>query len=130
MKIINEKTMRIAETGFIDSLREHLNWEAVKTSVKQQFDIDVHENVKYINGSLAVCRGEVAVRFDFDLEIKFSVFINREGDLVQITAPEGQELLEKNNPHLSVIPYLDEESRAAAAAAASDIAKMISKING
>ena len=91
MNMIRQKIMRIAEAGFIDLIRDHLSWDTVKTAVKQHFDIDVHENVKYISGSLAVYQGEVAVRFDFDLEIKFSLFINRDGKLIKITTPEGQQ---------------------------------------
>ncbi len=93
VNIIHQKIMRIAETGCIDVIRDHLNWDAIKTAVKQHFDMDVHENVKYINGALTVCRGEAAVRLDFDLEIKFSIFINGDGKLIQITAPEGQSLI-------------------------------------
>ena len=122
--------MFIAETGFIDLIREHLNWDAVKTAVKQHLDIDVHENVKYINGSLAVCQGEVTARFDFDLEIQFSLFINRDGKIIKITTPESQPLIAEEGLSPSVEPYVDAAARAAASAAASDIVELIRKING
>ena len=122
--------MLIAETGFIDLIREHLNWDAIKIAVKQRFDIDIHENVKYISGLLAVCQGEAAVRFDFDLEIKFSLFINRDGKLIKITTPEGKQLVPEDASSPSADPYLDAADRAAASAAASDIAALIRKLNG
>ena len=128
--IIHQKIIRIAETGFIDGIRDHLNWDAIKTAVKQHFDVDVHENVKYISGSLAVCQGEAAVRFDFDLEIKFSLFINRDGKLIKITTPEDKRLMSEDASSPSADPYLDAADRAAASATASDIAEMIRKING
>ena len=130
VNIVHQKNMRIAEAGFIDGIRDHLNWDAVKTAVKQHFDIEVHENVKYIRGSLAVCQDEVSARFDFDLEIKFSLFINRDGKLIKITTPEGQRPISEEELSPSAEPYLDAASRAAASAAASDLAEMIRKING
>jgi hypothetical protein len=130
VNIVHQKIMFMAETGFIDLIREHLNWDVVKTAVKQRFDIDVHENVKYINGSLAVCQGEVTARFDFDLEIKFSLFINRDGEVIKITTPGGRQPIPEEGLSPSVEPYVDAAARAAASAAASDIAEMIRKLNG
>ena len=130
VNMIRQKIMRIAEAGFIDLTRDHLSWDTVKTAVKQHYDIDVHENVKYISGSLAVYQGEVAVRFDFDLEIKFSLFINRDGKLIKIITPEGQQPIPEDADLPSEGPYLNAASKAAASAAASDIAEMIRKING
>jgi len=130
VNIIHQKIMRIAETGYIDVIRDHINWEAVKTAVKQHFDVDVHENVKYIHGALTACRGEVAVRLDFDLEIKFSVFIRQNGELIQVTALDGRGLIPQDclspDPNL----FLDAESVTAASAVAFDIAEMIREING
>jgi len=130
VNIIHQKIMGIAETGYIDVIRDHINWEAVKTAVKQHFDMDVHENVKYIHGVLTLCQGEAAVRLDFDLEIKFSLFINSEGKLLQITAPEGQPLNIEGGASPDPEPCLDAEAVAAASAEASDIAEMIREING
>lgn len=130
VNIIHQKIIRIAESEFIDVIRDHLNWDAIKSAVKQHFDIEVHENVTYISGALAVCQGEVAVRFDFDLEIKFSLFFNRDGQLIKITTPEGQRLIPDDESFPSADPYLDAADRVAASAAASDIAEMIRKING
>ena len=130
VQIIFPKTMHMAETGFIDAIRDHLNWNAVKTAVKQHFDVDVHENVKYIKGALVVCQGEVSVRFDFDLEIKFSLFINCDGRLMRITAPERQSLNMEDKPEISAEPYLDEKSRTEATEIAAEIALMLQEING
>jgi hypothetical protein len=130
VNIIHQKIMRIAETGYVDVIRDHINWEVVKTAVKQNFDMDVHENVKYIHGALTVCQGEAAVRLDFDLEIKFSIFINQNGELIQITAPEGQALIPEGGISPDPEPCLDAEAVAVASAEAFDIAEMIREING
>jgi len=129
LNIIAPKIMRIAETGYIDVIRDHINWEAVKTAVKHHFDIDVHENVRYIHGALTVCQGEAAVRLDFDLEIKFSLFINGDGKLLQITALEGRGLIPEDSLSPDSEPCLNAEAVAAASAEAVELAEMINEIN-
>jgi hypothetical protein len=130
VNIIDSKIMRIAETRYVDVIRDHINWETVKTAVKQHFDVDVHENVKYIHGALTVCKGEAAVRLDFDLEIKFSLFINGDGKLLHITALEGRGLIPEDGLSTDPEPFLDAEAVAAASAEAVEIAEMIKQING
>jgi hypothetical protein len=130
LNIIDPKIMRIAETRYVDVIRDNINWDTVKTAVKQHFDVDVHENVKYIHGALTVYQGEAAVRLDFDLEIKFSLFINGDGKLLQITALEGRGLISEDGLSPGPETCLDAEALATASAEAVEIAGIIKKING
>ena len=129
MMMIQRKTMIDAEIGFLDALRERLNWSGIKTAVKERYGVDVYENVKYIDGALTAFEGKTAVRFDFDLEIRFSLFIGRDGNLLAITAPEGQALI-PDTPAADPAFALDPQARAEISEAAVELAEIMKQING
>lgn len=125
--IVDPAILRLAETRFVDAVRDHLDWPAVQAAVRRHLNAEVRENLNFIQGALTVCDGEPAIRFDYHLEIRFSVFIGLNGALLHVAEAEGQG---RKEAQPSPETYLTPASRAETLDLAADIARLAGILNG
>lgn len=134
MKYTNKDIIRSGEKKLIRFIAKHLDFDAVKESIKESYQIDVNDNLEHKSGNIVTHNGEIAYQLDFDVKVNLSVLLDRNGEHISISSPQ----LTPHEPHQGLPPSSDEPSglspdekgkKAENAQKASEIAQMISEIN-
>ena len=80
MKITDSEIIRSAEQELIDSINGDLDWVVMEDVFQEVHKLELGEDVEYKQGDLVVHNNEVAYQLDFDVKVKLSILIDREGN--------------------------------------------------
>ena len=135
MKYTNRDIIQSGEQKLIRFLAKHLDWDDVKQSIREIYDVEVHDNLEHKSGNIVIHNGEIAYQMDFDIKMSLSVLLDRNGESISINSPQlssrGTDPQSGSSmPHKSSQTYPDENNRQSESARkASEIARMMSEIN-
>jgi len=80
MKITNDEVIKTGEQELIDSINGELDWEVMEDIFKNQHHLDIGEEVEYRSGDLVVHDNQVAYQLEFDVKVKLSILVDRDGN--------------------------------------------------
>lgn len=136
MKYTNRDIIQSGEQKLIRFLAKHLNWDGVKQSIRENYNIEVHDNLAHKSGNIVIHNGEIAYQMDFDLKVSLTVLLDRNGESIAINSPQllsshgTDHQSESSMPHEFPQTIPDENERQSESARkASEIARMMSEIN-
>jgi hypothetical protein len=85
MKITKADVIKGGERELIDSITADLDWTVIEEIFKKYHDLTIEEEVEYKQGDLIVHENQVAYKLDFDIKVRLSIVIDREGNYISIT---------------------------------------------
>jgi len=85
MKITKADVIKGGERELIDSITADLDWSVVEEIFKKYHNLTIEEEVEYKQGDLVVHENRVAYKLDFDIKVRLSIVIDREGNYLSIT---------------------------------------------
>ena len=85
MKITNEEVIKTGEQELIDSINGELDWEVMEDIFKNQHHLEIGEDVEYRSGDLVVHNNQVAYQLEFDVKVKLSILVDRDGNYLSFT---------------------------------------------
>ncbi len=135
MKISSPDVIRSGERQLIRFIAKHLDREALKKTINESYDIELNDSLIHRSGSIALHRGEIVYRLDFEFKANLSILMSRDGDPVAIASPELKPRKASGKRTLSPETEAagagagDNAKDAEKAKKASEIARMISEIN-
>ncbi len=92
MKLTDSEIIRSGEQELIDSINGDLDWEVMEEIFQKKHKLELGEDVEYRRGDLVVHNNEVAYQLEFDVKVKLSILIDRDGNnLSYSTAAESSE---------------------------------------
>lgn len=122
MKYTNKDIIRSGERKLIRFIAKHLDWNPVRQSVREHFQIDAGGDLEHKSGNIVVHSGDIAYKLDFDLKVNFSVLLDRNGEAVAIRSPQSGD-------DETALPSEPGPKPSQNARKASEIAEMLSEIN-
>jgi len=122
LKYTNKDIIRSGERKLIRFIAKHLNWNPVRESIRETYQINANGSLEHKSGNIVVHEGDIAYKLDFDLKVNFSVLLDRNGDAIAIRSSQSgdEDIAESPDP----APQPPENARKA-----SEIAEMMSEIN-
>ncbi len=97
MKIIDKEVIKSGEQDLIDSINGDLDWGNVEEIFRQQHRMNIGDDVEYKQGDIVVYNDQVAYRLEFDIKVRFTVLLDREGNCLLVKTPESEEKSGDNN---------------------------------
>jgi hypothetical protein len=92
MKLTDSEIIRSGEQELIDSINGDLDWEVLEEIFQKEHKLELGEDVEYRRGDLVVHNNKVAYQLEFDVKVKLSILIDRDGNnLSYTTASESPE---------------------------------------
>jgi len=85
MKITNDEVIKTGEQELIDSINGELDWEVMEDIFKKKHQLEIGEEVEYRNGDLVVYDNQVAYQLEFDVKVKLSILVDRDGNYLSFT---------------------------------------------
>ncbi|RPI79330.1 MAG: hypothetical protein EHM45_03315 [Desulfobacteraceae bacterium] len=85
MRITKADVIKSGERELIDSITADLDWSVVEEIFKKYHNLAIEEEVEYKQGDLIVHENRVAYKLDFDIKVRLSIVIDREGNYLSIT---------------------------------------------
>ncbi len=85
MKITKADVIKSGERELIDSITADLDWSVMEEIFKKYHNLTIEEEVEYKQGDLVVHENRVAYKLDFDIKVRLSIVIDREGNYLSIT---------------------------------------------
>ena len=85
MKITKADVIKGGERELIDSITADLDWSVMEEIFKKYHNLTIEEEVEYKQGDLVVHENRVAYKLDFDIKVRLSIVIDREGNYLSIT---------------------------------------------
>lgn len=131
MKYTNKDIIRSGEKKLIRFLAKHLDFNAVKESIQQTYQIDLNDRLEHRSGNIVIHNEEIAYQLDFDMKVNLSVLLDRDGELLSIRSPQltsREHSQQPASPSNNSMPE-EKEKSAETAKKAAEIAEMISDIN-
>ncbi|MBA2880653.1 hypothetical protein HNR65_000971 [Desulfosalsimonas propionicica] len=122
MKLARKEIIQACEKQMLKMLVKNLDKSAVKSLLREKYDLSPGEDLLFHGGDIAMENNEVVYKLDFSLRVGMTVMLDREGEYVDIRASQ------KN---LSEPPEDGQDSVSGddSRQLASDIARMLSEIN-
>ena len=91
MKITNDEVIKTGEQELIDSINGELDWEVMEDIFKKQHQLEIGEDVEYRSGDLVVHANQVAYQLEFDVKVKLSILVDRDGNYLAFTNDSASE---------------------------------------
>jgi len=87
MKIANPEIIKKGEQEFIKEIASNLDWGVIKEIFRKEHKIELEEAVKYKDAKIKICDNRIAFSLDFDVKVKLSVQLDREGNYISVESP-------------------------------------------
>ena len=91
MKITNDEVIKTGEQELIDSINGELDWDVMEDIFKKQHQLEIGEDVEYRSGDLVVHENQVAYQLEFDVKVKLSILVDRDGNYLAFTNDRAHE---------------------------------------
>ncbi len=91
MKITNDEVIKTGEQELIDSINGELDWEVMEDIFKNKHHLEIGEDVEYRSGDLVVHDNQVAYQLEFDVQVKLSILVDRDGNYLSFTNDSATE---------------------------------------
>ncbi len=91
MKITNDEVIKTGEQELIDSINGELDWEVMEDIFKKQHQLEIGEDVEYRSGDLVVHDNQVVYQLEFDIKVKLSILVDRDGNYLSYTNDSANE---------------------------------------
>jgi hypothetical protein len=127
MKLTDPKSIQESERELIDTINAEIDWGVIEKLLAEKQLFSLQDQVDYKNGDLVVYDNQIAYKLDFEIKMPLSVIFNRQGECLDITTLQGDEIREKNQS--IEMADLKERSSEKVEQLAASIADMISEIN-
>ena len=129
MKLTDLNAIKTGEQKLIDLIVLNLNWKSVRKAIKSHFNIEVLKDITVDSGNLVILNNEIAFKLNMGHQAGVSIFIDRSGELIEISASESlSEIKEKlSKPDEEIVE--EQTALEDAAVMTSEISAMITKIN-
>ena len=92
MKLTNPESIQESEKEFIDTINAELDWDAIEQMLLEKHGFSVQEEVLYKEGNLVVHGDQIAYKFDFEIKVPLSVIFNRNGECLDISTQNEDDL--------------------------------------
>ena len=97
MKITNDEVIKTGEQELIDSINGELDWDVMEDIFKNQHHLEIGEDVEYRSGDLVVHDNQVAYQLEFDVKVKLSILVDRDGNYLAFSNDSAHEEKPKAN---------------------------------
>lgn len=84
MKIANPEIIRKGEQELIKAIASNLDWEVIKEIFRKEHNLELEEAVKYKDAKINIYDNRIAFSLDFDVKVKLSVQLDREGNYISV----------------------------------------------
>lgn len=125
MKIRNKQIPRIPQEDVKGSTLSDLNWDEVARIFKEKHQIPLQDEINFLESGVVVRKGEVAYKLSFDMTVGFDLFLNRQGQCMDVSARN----LEEEEETLEEVPKKERVPGTGMARMASELFNMMEDIN-
>ncbi|GEM_PF-4873049 len=87
MKIANPEIIRKGEQEFIKAIASNLDWDVIKEIFRKEHNLELEEAVKYKDAKIKICDNRIAFSLDFDVKVRLSVQLDRDGNYISVESP-------------------------------------------
>ena len=87
MKIANPEIIRKSEQEFIKAIADNLDWSVIREIFRKEHNLELEEAVKYKDAKINVYDNRIAFSLDFDVNVRLSVQLDREGNYISVERP-------------------------------------------
>lgn len=87
MKIASPEIIRKGEQEFIKGIASNLDWEVIKEIFRKEHNLELEEAVKYKDARINIQDNRIAFSLDFDVKVRLSVQLDREGNYISVQQP-------------------------------------------
>lgn len=84
MKLTDSQVIANREQELFDSIIADLDWSAIEEIFKKQHNLEIQEEVEYKKGDIVSQDAAVAYRLDFEVKVKLSILIDRQGNFISV----------------------------------------------
>jgi len=88
MKIANPEIIKKGEQEFIKAIADNLDWSVIKEIFRKEHNLELEEAVKYKDAKINVYDNRIAFSLDFDVKVRLSIQLDREGNYISVEYPE------------------------------------------
>jgi hypothetical protein len=88
MKIANPEIIKKGEQEFIKAVADNLDWSVIKEIFRKEHNLELEEAVKYKDAKINVYDNRIAFSLDFDVKVRLSIQLDREGNYISVEHPE------------------------------------------
>ncbi|MDL2286101.1 hypothetical protein LJC24_01500 [Desulfococcaceae bacterium OttesenSCG-928-F15] len=125
MKIRNKQIPRIPQEDVKGSTLSDLNWDEVARIFKEKHQIPLQDEINFLESGVVVRKGEVAYKLSFDMTVCFDLFLNRQGQCIDVSARD----LEEEENTAEEAPKKERIPSAGMARMASELFSLMEEIN-
>jgi len=87
MKIANPEIIRKGEQEFIKAIASNLDWDVIKEIFRKEHNLELEEAAKYKDAKIKICDNRIAFSLDFDVKVRLSVQLDRDGNYISVESP-------------------------------------------
>jgi hypothetical protein len=87
MKIANPEIIRKSEQEFIKAIATNLDWDVIREIFRKEHNLELEEAVKYKGAEINIHDNRIAFSLDFDVKVRLSVQLDREGNYISVERP-------------------------------------------
>ncbi|MBW2202890.1 MAG: hypothetical protein JRF52_02020 [Deltaproteobacteria bacterium] len=87
MKIANPEIIKKGEQEFIKGIADNLDWSVIKEIFRKEHNLELEEAVKYKDAKINVYDNRIAFSLDFDVKVRLSIQLDREGNYISVEHP-------------------------------------------
>ena len=88
MKIANPEIIKKGEQEFIKAIADNLDWNVIKEIFRKEHNLELEEAVKYKDAKINVYDNRITFSLDFDVKVRLSIQLDREGNYISVEHPE------------------------------------------
>jgi len=88
MKIANPEIIKKGEQEFIKAIADNLDWNVIKEIFRKEYNLELEEAVKYKDAKINVYDNRITFSLDFDVKVRLSIQLDREGNYISVEHPE------------------------------------------
>ena len=88
MKIANPEIIKKGEQEFIKAIADNLDWNVIKEIFRKEYNLELEEAVKYKDAKINVYDNRITFSLDFDVKVRLSIQLDREGNYFSVEHPE------------------------------------------
>ena len=93
MKITDSEIIKNGEQELIDAITADLDWGAIEEIFIKEHNLGIEEDIEYKSGDIVAFDNQIAYKLEFEVKVKLSVLINRDGEYLSVTVSNRNEPL-------------------------------------
>lgn len=105
-RVASVEAIQTGEKDLMDSITAELDWGVLGEIIRNRHQLEISDNLEFSGGNIIVHENQVAYQLNFDVTVRLSVTLDRDGQciIMEIPLSSGKEDAPETDVREAVIP--------------------------